>query len=526
MLMNINWEKEKRSMHYHSLKEEHKKDYNHYKRVRRISYLKVHMGILPKRKEQQIEEYHYLYEEDHALNDDNGLKAQHYYIPEALIVSDIILKEKLTDVKKGLKQVLKNQLSHKFLGIYKSEQDIDDLVNSLDLAITEGKSWQRIGRFDVENIKKLREKIDYFDIVIRNFSTSYLEVEFYLYFTEKEKKALNEFTRSNYNAKTKTVDFGYTRNKKKTGAKLNCAVGIYTDNQEKSELLYDEIEECKFIFLKLMHKYFPLVLFENGHIPIGMIVSKTNIHYEEMYSDFWESVGVGRGTFKDKTVKLFPRYELSRKNRNIQTNYILIYNEDKLENKYLHIYNGNKLQFIMKEIFSNLQELYKIIVITNIAEYYNVRSAFFRNKINKVAAKKKSYPRLLKIRYLFHTDFELMEKIKKEVDLEKLVQNTEKYFEDNFLIKYDRTKSYKYISTYPVQRFKLYEKNKEILEERLNEKIVLSRELKQYNEGKKGWIINIITFFISIGTFIFLIFPIWAERIAKMLNVFWDLLLK
>ena len=39
-----------------------------------------------------------------------------------------------------------------------------------------------------------------------------------------------------------------------------------------------------------------------------------------MYSDFWESVGVGRGTFKDKTVKLFPRYELSRKNRNIQTN--------------------------------------------------------------------------------------------------------------------------------------------------------------------------------------------------------------
>lgn len=511
-------------MRYHSFKSQHKKDLRHFKFIKMFSYLKAHIKFSFQKRKQSIEIFEEMYKHEHSFHDDNGLKNDQYYIPEAIVVLDIVSKKKLQEVKKGLKLLFKKYYSHKFLTGFQTDKDIDNLIEGLDLTISEGKSWHRIMRFDMENVSNLKKDISYFDIVIRNFSTSYLEIEFYIYFTEEKKRKLDQFTRTNYNAQIKSVSSAYSRNKKKSGAKINYGVGTYNDNQEKSELLYDEIEVCKYKFLKLMYKYFPLQLYGHGQMPIGIIVNKTNIHYTQKHMDFWSSVGImfGIGVFANESLKLFPQYELYRRSHNIQTNYMLVYNDETLDNEYITtIYHGNKSHYIMEWLFENLKDIYKTIIIDDISGYYNKKCAYYRNLINKIKARKRNYARLLKLRYHFHLAFIMMTQINKELDLKKLEEQTEKYFQDKFMIKYDKYMSHKQVSTYPIRRFVGYMNSKNILEERLNEKIILSEELKTYAEGKKNWGINLITFFIGVGTFLFLIFPAWASSTANLLLMVW-----
>lgn len=515
-------------MRYHTFKSQHKKEDFHYKIVKSVSFFKAHMRLSSRKRRQSIENYHMLYDHELSFRDDNGLNDDQYYIPEAIVVLDVISKEKLLDVKKGLKLLFRKHYSHKFLGGFKTERDIEELIDSLDLAISEGKSWHRIGKFDMENVKTLKNEIDYFDVVIRNFSTSYLEIEFYIFFSEEKQKELNQFTRENYNAKTKSATAAYSSNTKKSGARINYGIGTYNDIQEKRELLYDSIELCKYKFLRFMKKYFPLHLFGCGHLPIGIIVNKTNIHYSQKCDDFWASVGIifELGTFINESIKLFPYYELSHYNHNMQTDYLLVYNEETLNSDYLEMFQGNKSRYVIEWLSENLSNMYKAIIISNIAEYYNKKCAYFRNKINRIKVRKRTYARLLKLRYKFHINFALMEQIKKEINLENLRKQTEKYFQDNFIIKSDKYSTYKNISTLPIKRFQIYIRNKNILEERLNEKIILAEELKQYYDGRKDWSINLITFAIGVGTFLFLIFPSWAEVFADYLIKGFEIIVK
>lgn len=190
------------------------------------------------------------------------------------------------------------------------------------------------------------------------------------------------------------------------------------------------------------------------------------------------------------------------------------------------MFQGNKSRYVIEWLSENLSNMYKAIIISNIAEYYNKKCAYFRNKINRIKVRKRTYARLLKLRYKFHINFALMEQIKKEINLENLRKQTEKYFQDNFIIKSDKYSTYKNISTLPIKRFQIYIRNKNILEERLNEKIILAEELKQYYDGRKDWSINLITFAIGVGTFLFLIFPSWAEVFADYLIKGFEIIVK
>lgn len=507
-------------MQFKSIKWNHRKDHYEYLLIKSISWFKAHLETNPSKRKELLQSYEYLFAHESLFRENNGLISNQYYTPEALVVKDIISKEKLPDVKHGIKSMYKKYYTHKFLSGYISEKDIENMIDKLDLAITEGASRYRFSFFDMESKASLKKRIDYFDIVIRNFSASFLEIEFYIMFTNEQKEEYSKFIGNDYKSKTKKVVAGYGKNKKKSGAKVNYAIQDYLDEQEKYEILYDSIAKCKYEFLKIMQRYFPMEMFNKDYLPSAIIICKTNIHYSEKCATFWESVGLhrGEGIFVNDSIKLFPRRMLQREYADRRTDLVLVYNDETLESEYMHVYNNNKQFYILAFLYESLWHLYKALVIDDIADYYNKKCAYYRNKINNCKAGKWQYAFLLKLRYKFNYDFALMELLKKELDIEKIKNETQNFFEEECLINYDRYKSYKYISTYPIQRYNNYFENKKLLESRLTDKILLSGELRQYKNENNNWKLNILALLLSVGTFILLIFPEWAEKIAIILE--------
>ena len=507
-------------MQYKSVKWNHRRDHYKYLFIKGIKWTRAHLEINSSKRKKLIQSYKYMFVHEYPFREGNGINSNQYYIPEALIVKDIISKEKLRDVKRGIKRIYKNYYSHKFLCGYRSEEDIENMIDNLDLTITEGESWHKFSRFDMESKGGLKNRIEYFDIVIRNFSASFLEIEFYIYFTDKQKEEYNKFISNDYKSKTKKVVAGYGKNKRKSGAKINYGIQEYLDEQEKYEILYDLISKCKYDFLKLMQRYFPMTMFCNDYFPSGVVICKTNIHYSEKCVTFWESVGLRsyEGIFINESIKLFPRKMLQREYADRRTDLVLVYNDETLESKYLDVYNNNKQFYIMESLFENLGLLNKALVIDDVADYYNEKCAYYRNKINNSRVGKWQYAYLLKLRYNFNIDFALMELLNKEVDIDKIRNEVEQFFEQECLVSYDKYKYYKCISTYPIRRYHNYVENKKLLESRLENKIILSGELRQYKNEKSNWKISVLALLLSIGTFILLIFPEWAEKIANILE--------
>lgn len=491
-----------------------------------IFWIRVHVEFDKSKKKELKSDFKYLYEDSYSISNDNGLKENHYCVPEFLIISDIISKEKLTEVIGGIKALYRGYYSHKFLGSIVTEEELENFAEEMDFSISDGAGGRRIGRFDVERMRKLNREIDYFEIAIRSFSASLFCIEFKLFFTaEKQKKCAN-FVGKNFKSDIKRAIPVYKRNNKVSGAKIGYAIGDYSDEQEKSELVFDMIEGCKHRFLKLMMKFFPLMLFGNGYRSTGLCVWKTNIHYTEKYHEFWTSVGINarEGVFATESLKIFPKIEFSRGNIKRWSNITLIYNEETLENQYLELYNGNKRLFVEEWVFHRLSKIYKAIVIDNVTEYYGRMCASYRNKINEIGKKKRNYAQLLKLKYNFDNDYFLMEQIKKEVNTEKIINETERFFEEECDIELDRMKSYRRMCFFPVRRFNQYVDNKGVLETRLNNKILLSGDLRHYYAEKKNWLVSVVALLLSLGTFILLIFPEGADKIAEFIMLIFNLI--
>ena len=506
-------------MEYQSYKKRKRKERLRYIKVKTVAWIKSHAIISKEKRKQSIESYHYMYEDYHFFHQNNGLENDKYYIPQVIVVKELMPKDKLDDIEKGLKKLFIMNLSHKFLGGSTGEGDIEKLREWLNLALTESRSWHRFGIFDVENQKKLRKDISYFDIMIRNYSNSFVEIEFYLRLTENKKESLDTLVRENRKATDVKAYPHYVKSKRKSGALVGYGVGGESDTLEKREILYEELRCIKVGFLSYLSNFFPFVFWKNGYVTSAIFIFKTNVHYTEKVDAFWDSVGIEdeEGCFVNSSVKVFPNYKLDNRHHEI-TDSVIIYNDETLESRYLDLYRGNKLHLLIEILKEQLEEFYKILIIRDLCEYYGEKCAYYRNQINKAESKNKNYERLLKIRYEFHKDSRVVNQIKKEIDLETLENEVGKLLGKFFLIDYDRLHSYEFFGAIPIRYFKMLDKNTKELDERIEEKITLSHESREFKENKKQWRINGALAILSVATFILLIFPEWAAKINLFLT--------
>ena len=85
--------------------------------------------------------------------DDYSIPKDKYCIPTCLLTSDLILREDIPKLKKGLKKLIKKHYSHKFLGGHHSIEEVLNSVENMDDTQTWRYTGIDAGRFDFETNK-------------------------------------------------------------------------------------------------------------------------------------------------------------------------------------------------------------------------------------------------------------------------------------------------------------------------------------------------------------------------------------
>lgn len=503
-----------------TLRYERKKQKYKYYLVKTLTRSKCLLTLDKKSHKEQLERYDYIWKNKFSLDKDNSLAPSFSYTPSTIIISELISKDDLPKVHAGLKKLLRKHTSHKFIGGVTFKHDIDELVSSLNATLTSGESWNRVDRFDFENRARLKKYISYFDVSFRNFSSSYFVIEMWIYLSNEEKQSLQKLIKSNYTDSKQYVNGYYSNNNKKSGAKIFYSPGGYCSEYMKSELLYEEIQSIKYRFLKYLNNFFPFILFQEM-IPISINVFATNIHYSEpINNEFWLSVGVDTnyGMFLSENEKIYFKTILSTKFCSDNTDMIFIYNCSKPPELGYQNIEAN----VMDYLFYQLNDFYKLLMLKNITNHYTKICIKYRNIINKIKIKRYSYIKLLKIKYNFDLDFNIFNKIIKEINLDKESKKANDFVKSNCLPQCSPWKSYKLLTESPIYSMNTIDQNRNKLNLDIDNKINIAQNLFNYKNEKNTKKVNFAMLTITTLTFLLIIFPQWANFISNhILNIFY-----
>lgn len=497
-----------------------------YKFIKLYRYIRAHLTLNKEKRKTEINMYEYLFDNDFSLDrKDNSLSEDFFYKPTNIIISELLLKEELPKVKMGLHRLIRKHASHKFLVSTLFGEDIDDLIDRLDHSITSGESFNRLGMFDFANMNKLDRYIYCFDLTFRNFSSSYVLVEMNITLSNQFQSKMAEFIKNDYKISMKQVIRTWGNNRKKSGYKVSYAVGGGPMSESvKSRLLYEQMQNVKLDFLHYMKNYFPFVFYRKAYAVLGINVFETNIDFrQENPYQFLKSVGVDflNGFLLSEEQKIFDSTDRLPNDEQYDSDMMMLYNPNKVKD-----YRGyqNARNHVLENFFYTLDELYKIIVLKNVASYYFNCCVKYRNLINGTKMHRSAYKKLLKLKYSFEKDFYLYKKVMQEISIEKEAKKVTKFLEDNYLSRrscYHGYYPYKYFAYSPKNMLEQIEKNILKLSQDINDKLALSYNLKSYREEQRGNYINYAQLVFAVATFGLLIFPDKVDVIANFFKSIW-----
>ena len=452
-----------------------------------------------------------------------------FYKPTNIIISELLSKEDLPKIRLGLYKLIKKHTSHKFIIHNLLERDIDNLIFSLDERITSGRAFYKAGIYDFACIKKLDKYIDYFEIIFRNFSSSYVVIEMHISLSQDLQHEMEKRIRNNYQKPYKQVTKTWINSRKKCGSKIGYSVSSGPGNETvKSRLVYEQIQNIKIDFLNYMNNYFPFVFFRNNYAVLGINVFETNIDFRKKQPyNFLTSVGIDltAGFLISEYQKLFNFTSTLLNDERDSSDMIMVYNPIKVKD---YSGYGNAHNYILDNFKYILNDIYRILILKNTALYYINCCVKYRNIINRMKIHQNRYSQLLKLKYKFETDFYLYKKFQQEISVAREIEYVTKILDNNTFSKhscYYGYYPYKSFTSFPQNLLKQIDCNKQQLEKDLDDKINISYNLKNYvNEKRTHFITYLQTVFI-VATFILLIFPDKIPVVATCFRTIWAYLM-
>lgn len=177
---------------------------------------------------------------DFERSQTNSLPNNTYYKPTNILIYDLVQKQDLDKIKKGIFSLFKHNMSHKFLTIGRSQDDISKIIEDLNHTISTSKSWYNIGLFDFANNAKIDRYIHHFEIYLCNFSSSYMAVEAVITLSNAFQNEMDDFIRNDYKKPGMRAYKMWGRNSKKSGAKISYAIGKGMLNACAKNILINE----------------------------------------------------------------------------------------------------------------------------------------------------------------------------------------------------------------------------------------------------------------------------------------------
>ncbi|MBQ3211774.1 MAG: hypothetical protein IJB09_09800 [Oscillospiraceae bacterium] len=440
--------------------------------------------------------------------------------PVCLITSDLILRENLPLLKRGLVKLLKKHHSHKFLGGFRSIDEVLTSVENMDDTLTWHYTSIDAGRFDFDLLPSLQPYISYFDLHIRKINDSYLSVETHIYFTKQYANNLQQIIDSNITEQKTYINFAFRRNNKQSGGRKTFALCHYNEANQKSDVIHENMVSLKWKFYCALQRFFPTVLHELNLAPPGILFYQTNIDYSDSSAtQFWRSLGVPALEWQaiDESKKIFFKTDLSaRFSKHTHSDMIFIFHDEKTSLE--AGFHDLAFQIIHWFYWDYSRDFFKFQFLDILNNYFSKELIHYKHKLNRIKLRKRRIHSLLKLHYKFERDMDMYVRFSSDDIWERTVGNVAKLFNNQTV---SRGYDYTYFTDIPLDSMKRIQAQQAILAKDFDSKEAVLQHLQNYKNESRNRLINYIMFFIAVLTLVLLIFPEWSAPIATWLTNIW-----
>lgn len=490
------------------------------------------LSILPsKRKKYWKDNYELIYKDEYYYKgDDNSLPENASFDLCSVVVADLIRREDIKQLQKGVRLLLKRRRSNRFLTA--PIEGLDEICKKIEQMDASLLSWYNTvdcGRFEFKN-HSLESSIDYFSMKICNVNSGYLSLVFSIHLSKEKIEKLEQLISCYY-----VDDRGYasqtmTGKRNTTGAYKNYTLVHYNNNALKADKIYEFISYIEWDFLQELSSLFPFVFHNRNVMPPRIETYSTNIDYRNDNRYFWDSIGIAdyQGQFLDERHKVFYENRLSGRYGNLHRNNRLIYifKDDEIE--------IGHLKSIKDKVYHHINEYaieyFKFIFLDMLSRETGKILVEYKHKLDKIKLKKNQLESLLKLKYELSMEIDDYSRYKRDNIWERAEKKLDEVYAYSDMIAGFASRAF-YISHSDFCNGAIYESEKidkdiDVVLFEFEEKKHILQNLSDYKNTANSMRLNVIMMIISAVTLYFVIFPDKAKEIADVINKYLDICFK
>lgn len=489
------------------------------------------LSILPgKRKTFWKNHYNNIYRDDYFYHrDDNSLPEKSSFDMYSIVVADLIRREDIKQLQKGIRLLLQERRSNRFLiAPIKGLDEICKRIEQMDASLL---TWYNIvdcGLFEFKN-HSLESTIDYFSVKICNVNSGYLSLIFDIKLTDEKKDELKCIIKNNY-YETRGYAFQTLTGKSKTiGAFKNYSVVRYNDNSLKADKIFEFISYIEWEFLHELSSLFPFVFHSKNITSPRIEVYSTNIDWREENRCFWSSIGVEeyQGQFVDERHKMFYENTLSERYGRLYANNRLLYifKDDGIE--------IGQLKSIKHRVYYHIKEYaidyFKFMFLDILSREAGKTLVVYKHDLDNIKLKRRNLESLLKLKYNFSIAIDDFNRYKRDDIWEKSKKTFDEVYaySDKVAELASRTFFISHTSfcNRAMSESKKIDEDIDMVLAEFEEKKMIIQNLADYKNTANSIRLNVIMTIMTAITLFFVIFPDKAKEIADILSNIWNLIM-
>ena len=481
------------------------------------------LSFLPgKRKAFWKRSYDFTYRDNGYIRENNNALPKDGFLNlDTIVIADLIRREDIKKLQKGIRYLLKKRKAGRFLDIHHGGLDqICSRIENMDSTLLLWYEKVECGIFEFKE-HQLETSIDYFSVSICNVNSAYLALEFYVHLTEQKKQELDKLINFNYHEKRGYAFSTLTAKSNRTGAFENYSVVRYNDDALKADRIYELISCIEWEFLDELSSIFPFVLHKRDIMPPRIESYYTNIDYHDGHRSFWASIGVDeyQGQFIDERQKMFFECRLSGRYERKQINNRIIYiiKDDDIE--------IGQFKSVKDEVYYHLNdyalEYFKILFLDILSQEAGKTVVKCKHKLDKIKLRRNRLMPLLKLKYNLSLNIDDYNRYIRDDIWKKVINQLRDIYRDNDAITKALKRpffiSYENFYNSAIAGSKKIDGDIQIITTEFEEKKRILQNLSDYKNTERNMYLSILMLMISAATLFFVIFP---ERTTVVADLF------
>ena len=466
--------------------------------------------------------YQNIFEDDYSFhNFNNGVPEGHWIKLEQIVTSDLVYREDIGKLQKGIRNLLKQHRSgDRFFGLPVDGLDeICKRIDRMDSVLLSGYDSCKCGIFDFRG-ESLESSIDYFTLQVKNINSSYLSVEFGVFLTKAKMNELQTIINKDYHDH-RGYAYKTLSSKKNGGAYSSYTVVHYNDELLKANYISEWLSCIEWEFYNALKKYFPFMLHSQGIIPPRIEVFYTDMDFKDDNRFFWNSIGIAdyQGQFIDERQKVFFDHAELRKDEDTCPRLLYIIKDDGID--------VGQLKSVKDKVYYHIElyarEYFRFFFLRLLSSTSGKKIIKYKNSLGRIKLKKNQLRNVLKLRYAFERDIDPYIRYSRDALWEKSVDILRKeiYSERDEMLPQKNQPfyiSYNDFCNSALSGAKKIDETITVLRGEFDDKEQILQHLSDYKNSWKSWWLNIVMLVIAAVTLFFVIFPNRAKWVADLIR--------